>query len=138
MVYQYRYKFYLNANHFVVIGGRKGAPHSHCFEITVEIASVAGHETVACESIEKTVEQLLDPYQNNLLNDVEPFHEIVPTLENICGYFKDEISKRLLHMNWVLMFIEVSETPSRSFILTIDDIDFARNQMYKNSKVFYR
>ncbi|MBR6329561.1 MAG: 6-carboxytetrahydropterin synthase [Lachnospiraceae bacterium] len=138
MVYQYRYKFYLNANHFVVIGGRKGAPHSHCFELTIEIASVAGHETVAFESIERAIDALLMPYQNNLLNDIEPFNDIVPTLENICAYFKDEISRILLEMNWVLMSIEVSETPSRSFVMTIDDIEFAKSELYKNNKIYYR
>ena len=138
MVYQYRYKFYLNANHYVVIGGRQGAPHSHCFEITIELASGGGNGTIAFDTIEKHVEKIIEPYQNNLLNDVEPFNDIMPTLENICGYFKDEISKDMLEIGWVLMSIEVSETPSRSYIMTIDDIDFAKHSLYKNNKVFYR
>lgn len=138
MVYQYRYKFYLNANHFVVIGGRQGEPHSHCFELTVEIGSVAGNETIAFQSIEKQIEALMAPYQNSLLNEKPPFDTIMPTLENICIYFKDEISRLLLEMNWVLLSIEASETPSRSFMMTVDDVDFVRETIYKNNKVYYR
>ncbi len=138
MVYQYRYKFYLNANHFVVIGGRKGEPHSHCFELTVEIASIAGNETVAFESIEKSIDSLLEPYQNSLLNEKAPFDEIMPTLENICVYFNNEISRMLLEKNWVLLTIEAAETPSRSFMMSVDSIDYIQKSLYGNSKVFYR
>lgn len=139
MILQYRYKFYLNANHYVVINDKRGDPHSHCFEIVAEVASIEGDKTTAFNNIERKVDEILKPYQNKLLNDIEPFDEVIPTLENICRYFKYEISKMLAEISWVLLSIEVSETPSRSFMLTIDDVDFMFDELadYAESDSFY-
>ncbi len=134
MIYQYRYKFYLNANHFVIIGGKKGEPHSHCFELTAIVASLAdGGRTVAFNDIERAIEGILSPYQNKLLNDVPPFDTVIPTLENICRHFKNEIAERMRGLGWVLLSIEASETPSRSFVLTIDDPEFIADSLQEEA-----
>ena len=137
MIYQYRYKFYLNANHFVVINNKKGDPHSHCFELTIIVASMVDNEkTISFNNIESKVEEILAPYQNKLLNEEFPFTTIIPTLENICSYFKTVIYDTLIRMGWVLLSIEVSETPSRAFILSIDDIDFMTDILKENKAAF--
>ena len=40
-----------------------------------------------------------------------------PTLENLCDYFKTMLSRILGGNGWLLTKIEMSETPSRSYII---------------------
>lgn len=47
-----------------------------------------------------------------------------PTLENLCEFFKNELEKLLGSHGWLLSRIEVSETPTRSYIIDrSDEID---------------
>ena len=117
MIYQYVCKFYLNASHFIYIDGKKGEPHSHCFEFVLDVATKEKESFVSFTEIEKSVENLLAPYQEKLLNDVKPFDEINPTLENIANYFKELFVKEIALKKWVLVTIELSETPTRSYLI---------------------
>ena len=117
MIYQYVCKFYLNASHFIYIDGKKGEPHSHCFEFVLDVATKEKESFVSFTEIEKSVENLLAPYQEKLLNDVKPFDEINPTLENIANYFKELFVKEIAFKKWVLVTIELSETPTRSYLI---------------------
>lgn len=119
MIYQYKYKFYLNAQHYILIDNKKGEPHSHCFEIVVDIASTQISKFTSFNEIEKLFEEILNPYQNKLLNTIKPFDELNPTIENICQYFKDSFDNVLQSIGWFLMVIEISETPSRSYIINV-------------------
>ena len=39
-------------------------------------------------------------------------------MENIAQYFMEELQKKLNPLNWVIFTMEISETPSRSFIIS--------------------
>ena len=121
MIYQYQYKFYINANHYVEIQGKKGAPHPHCFELAIEIVSLEKTVEVASfTSIEKVIENIIEPYQDKLINEIAPFDKVSPTVENMCIIFKTVIDKELLKLGWKLLAISLSETPSRSFVITVE------------------
>lgn len=113
----YRYKFYLDANHYIYSStGEKGAVHPHTWEFAVELKNKNG-DFVLFHQIEELINEVLKPYQNICLNDVAPFDHKVPTLENIGEHFKSEMAQKMHEMNWELLRMEISETPSRSYIL---------------------
>ena len=119
MIYQYKYKFYLNASHSIKINNSFGQIHSHCFEIAIDIASTSDTAFTSFNEIEDRIEKLLDSYQDKLLNEIPPFNVINPTIENICGYFKCIIASNLAEIGWVILTIEMSETPSRAYIINV-------------------
>ncbi|MBO5303341.1 MAG: 6-carboxytetrahydropterin synthase [Lachnospiraceae bacterium] len=111
---QYKYKFYLNMNHSVEIEGQQGAVHSHTWEITMRIA-VEQSVFVRFSDIEEYIDSLLGKYQDKYLNSMEPFNVINPILENVCDYFFEYMTKELWKKGWLLMVMEMSETPSRIY-----------------------
>jgi len=74
--------------------------------------------------IEKLCEAAFEHYQDAILNEIPPFTTLNPTLENIAIVLRDEVRDVLRSRGWLLLTIEVSETPSRSYIIhTATDVD---------------
>ena len=119
MIYQYKCKFYLNASHYIVINQSKGMPHSHCFEIIIDVAVKDEEQFMRFNDLESKAEDLLKKYQNKLINEIEPFDTINPTLENICGFFGRLFFEELKKYGWLLLTSEISETPTRSYVMSI-------------------
>ncbi len=113
---QYKLKFYLNMNHFIIIGDKPGEVHPHTWEIIISVVS-AQEDMTPFTSIERRMEAVMDQYQDKLLNDCAPFNKIVPTVENAAKYFFRLIQDNLIQEGWILMMLEVSETPTRSYII---------------------
>lgn len=111
---QYKYKFYLNMNHSVKMDGKRGQIHSHTWEVAMGIAMVS-NGMVRFSEIEKKVNALLDKYQDKYLNDIEPFNTMNPTLENVCDYLYKQVTKEIQESGWMLLNMEMSETPSRVY-----------------------
>ena len=120
---QYKFKFYLNANHAIYLNGVLGQNHPHTWEITLDTVKVSCG-FVQFDFIEKSVEEFFEGFQDADINTIEPFTVTNPTLENLCGFFKNELEKLLGIHGWLLSRIEVSETPTRSYIIDrSDEID---------------
>ena len=102
---EYELKFYLNARHYIIIDGRRGDVHAFTPFMVFE----------------KKVNALLEPYQNRLLNEVEPFDQILPTLENMVDYFAQQARDELWRIGGELIRVEASETPTRSYILELQE-----------------
>lgn len=117
---QYRYKFYLNARHWILIRGNQGELHPHTWEFTLDTLKVISG-FVEFHEIEELIEKELQPYQDQCLNEVAPFDIMNPTLETICHYFKNEIRDRLLERGWALLSIEIAETPTRSYVIDLEE-----------------
>jgi len=121
---EYRFKFYLNASHSIIINGHQGEVHPHTWEFTILILiqREGFHEF---RDYEKDIEGFFNRYQNRTMNDVEPFDMIIPTLENIVEYFGDALRDIVRAKGGELAQIEGSETPSRSYIVSYEhDTDF--------------
>ena len=116
---EYRFKFYVNASHSIIINGRQGAVHPHTWEFTVLvlIQREGFHEFT---DYERAVERFFSRFQNRTINDVEPFNVISPTLENIVEYFGDTLRDIMREKGGELVQIEGSETPSRSYIISYE------------------
>lgn len=117
---QYKFKFYLNANHAIYLKGRLGQNHPHTWEISLDTIKVR-NDFVQFDHIEKSVEEFFSRFQDADINKIEPFTVTNPTLENLCEFFKDSLAKLLGDNGWLLIRIEVSETPSRSYIIDRSD-----------------
>jgi 6-pyruvoyltetrahydropterin/6-carboxytetrahydropterin synthase len=117
---QYRFKFYLNATHSIYIAGQLGEEHPHTWEITIQTIKVK-EDFITFNAIEKDMEKYLESFQDRYLNKISPFITLNPTLENICIYFKEAFQKILVQKGWLLLSIEISETPTRSYMIDISD-----------------
>lgn len=114
---EYRFKFYLNASHSIVINGKQGEVHPHTWEIALTIL-VERNEFMEFNVYEKAAEKFISQYQDQTMNDVKPFDTIVPTLENIVDYFGAELREVMHDVGGELMRIEGSETPTRSYAVS--------------------
>lgn len=114
---EYRLKSYLNMNHYIIINGKQGQTHPHTWEFVSTII-VAGDDFVEFRIFENLIEQFLEKYQNQILNTIEPFDVIVPTIENVTDHFNDELQKLLRDNRGELVSLEGSETPTRSYIVS--------------------
>lgn len=132
---QYKYKFYLNANHSIMIGDRMGQVHPHTWEIMIDIVKII-EEFVPFSVVEKTIDTILSPYQDKYINEIEPFDTVNPTLENISEYFKTCIAEQLKQEGWLLLKMEVSETPARSYVIDAiyDSDNNGINDVYENNE----
>lgn len=117
---QYKFKFYLNANHAILIHGHLGQIHPHTWEISI-ITLKLDNQFIRFSEVEALVDKMIERYQDKLLNEIYPFDTINPTLENICEVFKNEIQQILEKSGWRLLSIEVSETPARSYVINLSD-----------------
>lgn len=113
---QYKLKSYLNMNHFIIIDNKPGEVHPHTWELIVSVIS-AQSDMTPFTNIERKIEEILDQYQDKLLNDCKPFDKLVPTVENAAKYFFRLIQDSIIQEGWILMMLEVSETPTRSYII---------------------
>ncbi|MCM1039714.1 MAG: 6-carboxytetrahydropterin synthase [Roseburia sp.] len=113
---QYKLKSYLNMNHFIIIDNKPGEVHPHTWELIVSVIS-AQSDMTPFVNIERRIEQILEQYQDKLLNDCAPFDKLVPTVENAARYFFRLIQDSIIQEGWILMMLEVSETPTRSYII---------------------
>ena len=117
---EYKFKFYLNANHAIYLAGNKGQNHPHTWEITLDTLKIR-NDFVQFDVIEKSVEKFFSEWQDKDINTIPPFDVLNPTLENLCLYFKDEMNRLLGEKGWLLRRIEMSETPARSYIIDLSD-----------------
>lgn len=123
---EYRFKFYLNALHFVVFNGQKGQEHPHTWEITVDIM-INKRTFIEFRKFEEKIEDFLEPYQDKLMNNIPPFDVIIPTLENIVDQFAGPLSEIIHDLGARLIRIEGKETPTRGYI-----VDFTESDEYMN------
>ena len=125
---QYKFKFYLNASHAICINGLMGQKHPHTWEIVINVLKM--QETfVQFNDIEAEIEKAIGVYQNQFINDIPPFDLVNPTLENCCQHFKELFTELLNQNGWILLAIEMSETPSRSYVINLlDDGDSEEKQ----------
>ena len=102
---QYRFKFYLNARHAIFINGKQGEIHPHTWEITLNVMK-GRDDFMAFGTLERKMEEMLKPFQDKILNEVEPFDQINPTLENCAVVFKKMITGILIEEGWIFLSME--------------------------------
>ena len=119
---EYRLKFYLNARHYIIIGGERGETHPHTWEYALTI-KFGQDEFVQFTTFERGIENYLAKYQNQVVNEIEPFDTILPTLENMADYLAKDMFTIIEQVGGRLTRVEVSETPTRTYILNLEEAD---------------
>lgn len=119
---QYKFSFYLNARHAITINGKLGAHHPHTWQIALYVLNVTDH-FVMFNQVEKAVDNFMAHLQDQDLNQSEIFKNINPTLENMAELLFEKFQELLSELGWLAYTIEISETPTRSYILSLGDSD---------------
>ena len=114
MLRYYRIKAYLNASHFVVFDGKKGDTHPHTWEFVATVYTT-GNNIIKFTEPEKMIMKVFEPYQNQVMNEVEPFNVIIPSLENMTEFFAKQIAEAVKPIEYHLRRFEGSETPVRTY-----------------------
>lgn len=123
----YRFKFYLNGGHSILIDGHQGQVHPHTWEFSLKIL-LQKEEFIEFNVFEKAINLFFEKYQNQTLNGVKPFDVIMPTLENMVDYFGEQLRFIIRSVGGELMEIEGSETPTRSYLVSFEgDSDYLEN-----------
>ena len=65
MVNQYKYKFYLNANHAIFINNVLGQMHPHTWEIMIEVLNTKDN-FVQFDRVEAVISKIFEKYQDSL------------------------------------------------------------------------
>ncbi|KRL93278.1 6-carboxytetrahydropterin synthase [Levilactobacillus hammesii] len=118
----YKIKSYVNASHAVRWKSGTGKKHNHTWEIVCELHVFEG--MVSFFDIEKSLNTAIDELSGKYLNDLPEFKVINPTVENVTEYLFNEIDGILRKNNAVLLRIEVSDSPTRSFCIDITERQF--------------
>lgn len=129
---QYKFKFYLNTRHAVYRKGVLGEVHPHTWELTINVMK-SREETVKFHELEKQVEHFLDKYQDKVLNEVEPFDVINPTLENCCEYFREQLTPILNRDGWIFLMLELAGSSTMSYVVSLIDDDYTQQTQTINS-----
>lgn len=116
----YELKFYLNAEHYIIIGNKKGDRHPHTWEFSLEFA-LPRNDFVEFSTVEREIQNYLKPYQNHLMNEIKPFDTLLPTVENMTDYFAKEFEKKIVAFDGILLKVKNSETPTRTYIVDLTD-----------------
>ena len=124
MLRYYRIKAYLNASHFVVFDGKKGDTHPHTWEFVATVYTT-GDDIIKFTEPEKMIMKVFEPYQNQVLNEIDPFNAIIPSLENMTEHFATKIAEAVSPMNYHLRRFEGSETPVRTYGVRFPERDGA-------------
>ena len=104
-------KMYLNARHFE----QNEATHPHTWEIGLLIQGL--DQASQMEQIQKMIETYLEQYEEKTINDFFPFNILTPSTENIGKVFYKELSKMLEQKGMVLESLQISDNPTKTFIL---------------------
>lgn len=118
----YKIKTFLNAEHYVSLNGKKGIQHPHMFEISVYVR-FPGDTFIGFKDLENAFAEIIKPYQNKCLNDIEPFTSIMPTTENITEIFAEQISDMVKSIGGEVLQVATSETPSRTYVTTYNSAE---------------
>ena len=131
----YKFKFYLNASHFIYIRGNRGATHPHTWEISIDTMKLI-HDFIQFDKVENFIEKDMEKFQNRELNDLPEFKNINPTLETICDFFQKRIAQIFNEHAWFLLSIEMSETPTRSYVINLANQESLMQQYAKIQEHF--
>ncbi|MYU98133.1 6-pyruvoyl tetrahydropterin synthase [Lactobacillus plantarum] len=115
----YKIKSYVNASHAVRWATGSGKKHTHTWEIVCELHTVDA--MVAFYDIEKNLHQALDELSGKFLNDLPEFKTVNPTVENVTEYLFTKIDKTLRDNRAQLLRIEVSDSPTRAYCISVTE-----------------
>ncbi|MGX7042481.1 6-carboxytetrahydropterin synthase [Leuconostoc holzapfelii] len=119
-VFTYKLRTFINASHAVRWQGVQGAEHPHTWELILDIRPVGGQFDLKFEDIEAVIADSVAPFHGQFLNEVPPFDQLVPTLENFAEQLFDLLSEALEKISCQLHDLSVGESPTRYYSVAIN------------------
>lgn len=113
---EYKYKFNLKISHSIEREGEMKNIHFHDISIAVFVLD-KGEKFIMYDDTEKKVRDYIKLYNEKYINEIEPFDEVIPTIENIGREFYRNLKIILGEDNYVITKLEISEIPTRTYII---------------------
>ena len=119
MKYYYKFHLYINARHAVIIDEVSSPVHPHTWEIRLWL-KVSKDDFINFTEFEERLEKYLQIYDGKLLNELEEMRDLNPTLENLGKILFKDIEKLLEDGKLMLTKMEISENPTRTYMIERD------------------
>ncbi|MDD2214438.1 MAG: 6-carboxytetrahydropterin synthase, partial [Oscillospiraceae bacterium] len=94
-----------------------GQRHQHSWEVVCDFDTV-NNEMMIFDDVDELIQQTLRAYSGRFLNELPPFDQINPTLENITEHFFKLLSDKLAEHQAILEKIVVGESPTRYYCIS--------------------
>lgn len=110
---------FLNARHYVVFGDKQGPVHAHSWQFKADVEVPAENPNqIAFGDVLREIKKVVEPYENSLLNEHEPFNTLMPTTENLAGVLFKRIKEEISSLGVNLARISVWESPTKGIEVT--------------------
>lgn len=73
---------------------------------------------VEFSKFENILEEYFSKYEGRVLNEIEVFENLNPSMENLGKIFYKDVSELLATNDFFLKSLEISENPTRTFIIS--------------------
>lgn len=113
----YKMTAFLNAAIATTFNHHFGNKHTNTFEIVSYIETTK--KIIPFSELEKAIDDTLKPLNNQYLNELGQFREKNVSIEVLTEYLANHIQENLTNLSCSLKQIEVSESPVRTFCLTL-------------------
>lgn len=116
--YQMSVDVFFNARHYVSFQGNPGPEHSHSYRLQANCRTqgLAGedHMVIGFQFLRQTMIQVVNAYNNQLLNRLPPFKNLQPTTEVLAAILFRQLDRLLIELGLVLISITVWESPTEA------------------------
>lgn len=116
--YQMSVDVFFNARHFVSFRGESGPEHTHSYRLQATCRTQGlerdDHVVIGFQFLRQSMTQVVNAYNNQLLNRLPPFKNLQPTTEVLAAVLFRQLDRLLIDLGLVLMTITVWESPTES------------------------
>lgn len=109
----YRIRYQFNAMHSLDLS-IADKMHAHTFRVIAYLENV-GTELEKIDICEKILSEYFSKYKGFRINDVPPFRDLIPTIENMCQVFYNDLAKKLSEEKVELVKLELGDSPLASY-----------------------
>lgn len=109
----YRIRYQFNAMHSLDLS-IADKMHAHTFRVIAYLENV-GKELEKIDTCEKIIRDYFLKYKGFRMNDVPPFRDLVPTIENMCQVFYNDLVVKLAEEKVELLKLELGDSPLASY-----------------------
>jgi 6-pyruvoyltetrahydropterin/6-carboxytetrahydropterin synthase len=109
---------FFNARHYVVMDGHRGPEHAHSYRMRVRCQSRTlssdDQTVIGYHILNKRVNDILQIYNNALLNNLSPFQNLQPTTEVLAAVTYQQLEHMLADLPIHLINVTVWEAPTKA------------------------
>lgn len=129
----YKYKSYLYTNIIVEKHTKKGIVYESnplTWEIAFTVCNLQG-QYISFKKLENILNEIITPYQNQVLNHIKPFDEIEPNIKNFCALLKSKLDISLAKIKCIALSYEIAEKPTKVYVYdNIENKEYYKYRFY--------